>query len=105
MDFTAEELAEMQVDVAGREDSTGAKRRKRAMRVPADEVPRTVALNTEPELAAIPETSVRSDELVDHAFSNGGRAEADVLARTTFTKIDDEWSKAAADDDDLEPEM
>ncbi|MEO6951104.1 MAG: class I SAM-dependent methyltransferase [Polyangia bacterium] len=85
IEFSSEELAEMQVDVAGREEAAGNKRKKRALRVPADEVPRA-RLNTEPDLAAIKDgQGGEADAVVDHAFSNGGRAEASVQARRTFT--------------------
>ena len=85
IEFSSDELTEMQVDVAGREEVAGGKRKKRALRVPADEVPRA-RLSTEPDLTAMEgETGGETDSVVDHAFSNGGRAEAEVKARRTFT--------------------
>jgi SAM-dependent methyltransferase len=87
MDFSPEELVEMKVEVAGREEAGSSRRRKRSLRVPADEVPRstTTSISTEPDLEAIQlPAGQEGDELVEHAFSNGGRAEGDVRAERNF---------------------
>src|SRR5205814_95778 len=65
----------------GREGET--RRKKRMLRVPADEVPHPQEafsnLTTQPMLAAIDRGLVdQVDDLVDHAFTNGGVAERTV---------------------------
>ena len=109
IEFSSEELAEMQVDVAGREEAAGGKRKKRAMRVPADEVPRT-RMTTEPNLAAVTDGGTETDAVVDQAFGDGKRAEAQVKAKRTFTTGKSagkppRFKPPATPDDDLEPEI
>jgi len=107
IDFSADELSDMKVEVAGREETTAARRKKRALRVPADEVPRssTTAITTEPDLEALaPVVNEEADQLVDHAFSNGGRAEAEVSAQRAFAQVDAP-SSVVDGDEDLEPEL
>ncbi|MDB4965759.1 MAG: hypothetical protein JWN44_1448, partial [Myxococcales bacterium] len=82
LDFSDGELQEMGVELAGRDSSVPQPRRSRSMlRVPVDEVPRPqpstdlrAATTTEPSLPALREDPV--DEVVEHAFANGGIAEA-----------------------------
>ncbi len=114
LDFSSDELAEMDVEVAGREDSGGSKRKKRALRVPADEVPRvaTVTISTEPELQALvgrDHDAQAADKIVEHAFANGGYAETEVSTPPSFAAGDaPAQAKAPApalDEDDLEPEV
>ncbi len=109
IEFSSDELVEMNVDVAGREEAQANRRKKRALRVPADEVPRTAtpALSTEPDLEAIvPDAADAGDELVEHAFSNGGRAEGEVRAAGSFVAAEPVDAAASGPSlDDLEPEI
>jgi SAM-dependent methyltransferase len=87
IDFSDAELIEMNADVAGRDAAeAGARKRRRAMRVPADEVPRggsaTLGAATDPSLPILPPEP--ADDLVEHAFSNGGTVEAVVPATLLF---------------------
>jgi SAM-dependent methyltransferase len=104
-------LVEMGADVAGRDPGDGARKRRRSLvRIPADEVPRTHAPSslgngTDPSLPALIEPP--SDELVEHAFTNGGRAEGLVPATLQLPGYDpDELAHLANElvDDDLEEE-
>ena len=109
IEFSSEELAEMQVDVAGREEAGGGKRKKRPMRVPADEVPRARS-TTEPDLAAIEDDSGETDTVVDRAFASGGRVEAQVQAKRKFTTgkpaaTTRKFAPPIPSDDELEPEI
>ena len=90
IDFSDGELSEMGVELAGRAEAAPPPRRSRSMlRVPVDEVPRpkgggdalATASTTEPSLPAMGEApSDAVDEVVEHAFRNGGVAEGVVPA-------------------------
>jgi SAM-dependent methyltransferase len=83
IDFSDAELVEMNAAVAGRDpDAPRRKRRSSMLRVPADEVPRAsgpVDSSTDRSLPAFADEDP-ADELVEHAFHNGGTAEGPVLA-------------------------
>ncbi len=73
----------MGADVAGRDPGEGGRKKRRSMvRIPADEVPHPnaspISNHTDPSTPAFHEPP--ADELVDHAFSNGGVAEGLVPA-------------------------
>jgi SAM-dependent methyltransferase len=74
-------LVEMGADVAGRDHADGGRKKRRSMvRIPADEVPRP---NAAPSANGTPGRAVAAapvDDLVEHAFSNGGQAEGRVAA-------------------------
>ncbi|HEY1584313.1 MAG TPA: hypothetical protein VGH63_01425, partial [Polyangia bacterium] len=90
IDFSDGELTEMNVDLAGRAEAPPVPRRSRSMlRVPVDEVPRpktttesmAAASTTEPSLPALDDgPGDAADEVVEHAFRNGGVAEGVVPA-------------------------
>ena len=87
IDFSDGELSEMGVELAGRAEAAPPPRRSRSMlRVPVDEVPRPrgeaiPASNTEPSIPALADAPPdAADEVVEHAFSNGGVAEGVVPA-------------------------
>ena len=101
IDFSDGELTEMGVELAGRDSAAPAPRRSRSMlRVPVDEVPRPqgsaearTALSTEPSLPALPDLPANpADDVVEHAFRNGGIAEGVVPAelRLAATPAKDE---------------
>ena len=100
LDFSDGELSEMGVELAGRAEAPPTPRRSRSMlRVPVDEVPRPKASSdlltstTEPSLPAIGASAGdAADEVVDHAFANGGTAEGVVPAelRLAATPAKDE---------------
>ena len=102
IDFSDGELSEMGVELAGRAEAPPVPRRSRSMlRVPVDEVPRpqgasdttASASTTEPSLPAIGGAVVDpADEVVEHAFRNGGLAEGVVPAelRLAATPAKDE---------------
>jgi hypothetical protein len=88
IDFSDGELAEMGVEVAGREGPPAPRRSRSMLRVPVDEVPRpqgaadsgpTRNTTTEPTLPAFAHADA-ADEVVEHAFGNGGTAEGVVPA-------------------------
>jgi SAM-dependent methyltransferase len=89
IDFSDGELSEMNVDLAGREAQQPRKSRS-MLRVPVDEVPRPQGVSgplvvpdrasTEPSLPVMSASSDPLDDAVDHAFRNGGSAEAVVPA-------------------------
>ena len=89
IDFSDGELSEMGVDLAGRAEAPPTPRRSRSMlRVPVDEVPRPKsggepipASTTEPSIPALVDgPGDAADEVVEHAFHNGGTAEGVVPA-------------------------
>jgi SAM-dependent methyltransferase len=89
IDFSDGELSEMGVELAGRDSAAPPTRRSRSMlRVPVDEVPRpqgasdprALAPTTEPSLPALSIDPDPGDEVVEHAFANGGIAEGLVPA-------------------------
>src|ERR1700743_3892214 len=100
IDFSDGELSEMNVDLAGRAEAPPTPRRSRSMlRVPVDEVPRpktaemAAASTTEPSLTVVADgPGDAADEVVEHAFHNGGVAEGVVPAelRLAATPAKDE---------------
>jgi SAM-dependent methyltransferase len=113
----------MGADVAGRDPGEGGRKRRRSMvRIPADEVPRPNAApaGNGAEASLPPPAKGPADELVDHAFSNGGLAEGlvpaslqlpgyepDELSNLEDELVDDDLAEEAAADDDVplvEPE-
>jgi len=113
IDFSERELTEMNADVAGREPGSGGERPKRRsmLRVPADNVPRPT-FSTEPSLPAFPGPDP-ADEIVEHAFRNGGVAEGVIAARLGLEALPDADGISALDeellndddgDDDVEPD-
>ena len=109
IDFSDGELSEMGVELAGRAEAAPPPRRSRSMlRVPVDEVPRPrggtletmpAASVTEPSLPAIPAPEGdAADEVVEHAFRNGGVAEGVVPAelRLAATPAKDEMEAFTA---------
>jgi len=99
IDFSDGELSEMGVELAGRAEAAPPPRRSRSMlRVPVDEVPRPQgelipASNTEPSIPALAEAPADpADDVVEHAFRNGGVAEGVVPAelRLAATPAKDE---------------
>ena len=103
LDFSDGELVEMGADVAGREAAPqGGKKRRSQLRIPADEIRRPeenapiVGMSTEPSMPAFNPTDP-SDELVEHAFHNGGAADGVVPGAHDFTAaVMDDWSENAA---------
>src|SRR5260370_25460300 len=72
----------MGVELAGREGAAPAARKSRSIRVPVDEVPRPQGgaspTSTEPSLPVLPEPPPDpADDVVEHAFRNGGLAGGD----------------------------
>ncbi|HEY7954640.1 MAG TPA: class I SAM-dependent methyltransferase, partial [Polyangia bacterium] len=109
LDFSDAELIELNADVAGREaplaGDPARKRRRSIVRVPADHVRREEAPGltpastaTEPSLPALVEDPV--DQVVEHAFQNGGSAEATVpaLFQLIGPESDDELRLHPTDD-------
>ncbi|HEX4462193.1 MAG TPA: hypothetical protein VIA18_29655, partial [Polyangia bacterium] len=86
LDFSDGELAEMGVEVVGRDAAPQPRRSRSMLRIPVDEVPRPqpeaarVSGSTEPSMPAFSHEGDAADEVVDHAFSNGGEAEGVVPA-------------------------
>src|SRR5262249_36230113 len=106
IDFSDGELAEMGVDVAGREGPPAPRRSRSMLRVPVDEVPRpqgtgdsgpTRNNTTEPTLPAYGHSDP-GDEVVEHAFGNGGTGEGVVPAalRLNATPARDELDAFSA---------
>ena len=112
LDFSDAELIELNADVAGREaplaGDPARKRRRSLVRVPADHVRREetpgltpASTATEPSLPALVEDPV--DQVVEHAFQNGGSAEATVpaLFQLIGPESDDELRLHPTDDGGL----
>src|SRR5579859_2267213 len=90
IDFSERELTEMNAELAGRE-LDGRPKRRSIVRVPSDEVPRpsisSASYATEPSQPAFAPDPV--DEIVEHAFSNGGLAEGVIEAQLALIAISD----------------
>lgn len=103
IEFSDGELAEMDATVLGREPGRPRRRSRSMLRVPADEIARPAtegaggtidrtagAAGSGPTTATVAtatastEATLKRDELVEHAFSNGGRAEGLVPALLGF---------------------
>jgi SAM-dependent methyltransferase len=119
IEFSDGELAEMDAVVLGREPGRPPRRRSRSMlRVPADEIARPAAegaggASTErvtvplrPVSSTSAEAINRRDELVEHAFANGGSAEGLVPALLAFDpSFAGETTLPEADESLLEPDL
>ncbi len=87
IEFSTEEIAEMKVELAGRRPMASdalvrlESERRRALTMPDTLVHGgpPMEAKTEPSMSAFGPESDPADLLVDHAFSNGGRAEGVVL--------------------------
>src|SRR5258706_13706894 len=104
IDFSERELSEMNADLAGREPGEARPKRRSMLRVPSDEVPRPAQgapFVTEPSQPAFKVDPV--DDIVEHAFSNGGLAEGVVVAELALIALSD-LQPAPADDEEAEAE-
>jgi SAM-dependent methyltransferase len=126
IEFSDGELAEMDAIVLGREAGRPRRRSRSMLRVPADEIARPTAegaggtpadrsgpatgTNASSSSGATSvagiEASLRRDELVEHAFSNGARAEGLVPALLAFDpSFAAESTLPDADESLLEPDV
>src|SRR5689334_5038641 len=89
IDFSERELLEMNAEVSGRRaDETPRPRRKSMLRVPVDQVPRLRPPAFTPDASGPLFLPDPADDVVEHAFSNGGQAEAVIAARLKLIVLD-----------------